>query len=536
MGDPNSPEEKTTSATAEASSSSSSSSTADIDADTTTRKRTREETTTNDDGPLDITSTNVAKAPKINPAFDDVFWDADDSENDDEARIRDDDESSSNPLIREAETTLEVPGNGGTYTFHLQLLEFNEGLPGVREVSVKVYFDKSEKEDQKPSAKNDNEESGQEVGYLTGFLLPRPVPQADDIEAEELPTFYDMAQAVSDELAEVTTLLCNSQGRVTKLRDPGRPSATTPEQSFYTKGGFLQVYALEVEGPDHAGTCDLGLHLVAQTLEFLQDEWSLAVMVPCLLGVNGMRWPEFHNRLKIDPSAPDHSLEQTEGLKQAHVAIKRHFSRLGFRQAGRNSEQHHVFYLPASDFVASPTAWKSKQDVQALDIFVAPDPYEPTGVNAELHTLLQDQDPTESLDLTLIRKLLVQQGASLHGSRALFLAAAQDSVPWMEGLLQVACEGMREPKPLLFVNESDENGNTPLHVAAMMMHLDVIQYLLDKGASKSDQNDKQHTPFDTLQESIESMFTGEDREDDEEDGATAEARELAKRCEALLKE
>jgi hypothetical protein len=514
-----------------------------VDTDTT-RKRTREEASSS---PLAFTGV-AAKAPKkvaSQAAVDNVV--GDDSDSDDDSDNNSEDGSSNiNPLIREAETMLEVPKNGGTYTFHLQLLAFNEGLPGVREVSVKLYFDKAE-EDKKLAAaainKDDNEDNdsdnddnaaGEEVGYLTGFLLPRPAAATED-PVEDSPNFCDMAQAVSDELAEVATLLCNSQGHVTQLRDPGRPtnSPGTPP-SFLTKGGFLQIYALETKGPGHAGTCDLGLHLVAQTLEFLQDEWSLAVMVPCLLGVEGMRWPAYHNRLKIDPSAPSHTAEQTEGLKSAHVAIKRHFSRLGFRQVGRNSEQHHVFYLPASDFVVLPPSWKTKEEIQSLDIFVAPDPYAPTGVNATLHELLQDHDPSEPLDLNAIRKLLLEQGASLHGSRSLFLAAAQDSVPWMEDLLDVAGGGTGEQQRTV-VNESDENGNTPLHVAAMMMHLDVIQYLLGKGASKRVRNDKQHTPYDTLQESIESIWgEGEGEDHDEDDGSAA--RGLAKRCKALLKE
>lgn len=251
-----------------------------------------------------------------------------------------------------------------------------------------------------------------------------------------------------------------------------------------------------------------------------------------------MKWPDYHNRLEIDPTAgtTTHTPEQIHGLKQAHVAIKRHFARLGFRQVGRNSEQHHVFYLPACDYYYLPTLkkWKTKEEVQGMDIFEAPDAYEPTGVDATLHTLLQEEGAP---DMDEVRQLLLTGRASLHGSRALFLAAANNDVPLLKDcLLSSQTKEEKERK----VNQSDEHGNTPLHVAAMMMHLEVIQYLLDQGASKTARNDKLHTPLDTLQETLEAMHSGgdgngDDEDDDDQDPTLAEELDQGVQCAALLK-
>ena len=287
---------------------------------------------------------------------------------------------------------------------------------------------------------------------------------------------------------------------------------------------MLQIYSLEIKGPGHAGKCDLGLHLVHETLEFLKDDWNIAIMVPCLLGVQIQQWPEFHNRLNIDPNAEEHTKEQTEGLKEAHVKIKRHFARMGFVQAGRNSEHHHAWYLTASSYYggsASPrdgaaamSRWKSKSEIKDLDIFVAPDAHVPDGVDAELNALVV----REPVDKEQIRQLVEAKKASIHQSRALFVASANNDVD----LLKVLIGDLNGD-----INEQDENGNTPPHVAAMMLCPEAISFFLQMGAKTDAINDKGHRPLQTAQESVLAM-------EDESAHIEDDDKEKARKCIDLL--
>lgn len=433
------------------------------------------------------------------------------SDNDDDFEVYEEDR-----LIRE-ETRTKILHGGGTYTFHLQLLEFvnatSQDSRGVREISVKVYFESTEPEAKAKTCQDDDNQGGGCVGYLTAFWLPRPV--AHD--------FHEMADSVSDELAELVAMFCNRDGHVTRI-DTGLQGRDV------THGGLVQIYSLEVMGPGHAGKCDLGLHLVHETLLFLKDDWNIAVMVPLLLGVHIQKWPDYHNRLAIDPRALVHTKEQTEGLKMAHIKIKRHFACMGFVQAGRNSEHHHAWYLTAPDYFGkdNPTRngdkaiekWKSKQEIEPLDIFVAPDKHVPEGVDAELHSVVNDVDGST---LTKVRGLVQKREASIHGSRALFVTAANGDT----NLLKVLAEELQGN-----VNEPDENDNTPLHVAAMMLHYETIEYLLAQGARKDVVNDMGHTPLQTTQESINAMLVDSD---DDDGGLHDDDKESPRKCLEILR-
>lgn len=71
---------------------------------------------------------------------------------------------------------------------------------------------------------------------------------------------------------------------------------------------------------------------------------------------------------------------------------------------------------------------------------------------------------------------LVQQGASIRDARALFLAASNGQPETIRLLLRIG--GSR------LVNEQDEHGNTPLHVATGMKDPICMKALLDHGANK----------------------------------------------------
>ena len=49
----------------------------------------------------------------------------------------------------------------------------------------------------------------------------------------------------------------------------------------------------------------------------------------------------------------------------------------------------------------------------------------------------------------------------------------------------------------LYINDEDNEGNTPLHLASYhALNLVLIQYLIYKGADKKKMNKKNQTPFD----------------------------------------
>jgi hypothetical protein len=85
---------------------------------------------------------------------------------------------------------------------------------------------------------------------------------------------------------------------------------------------------------------------------------------------------------------------------------------------------------------------------------------------------------------------LIQRGASIRDSRALFLAASNGQPETIKLLLRLG--GSR------LVNEQDEHGNTPLHVAAGMKDPTCIKVLLDNGANKQLVDRKGRTPLQGL--------------------------------------
>ena len=87
---------------------------------------------------------------------------------------------------------------------------------------------------------------------------------------------------------------------------------------------------------------------------------------------------------------------------------------------------------------------------------------------------------------------LIKEGASIRDSRAIFLATANGQPEIIKLLLRIG--GRR------LVNEQDEYGHTPLHVAAEMKDPACMKVLLDNGASKELVDRKGRTPLKGLQD------------------------------------
>ena len=132
-----------------------------------------------------------------------------------------------------------------------------------------------------------------------------------------------------------------------------------------------------------------------------------------------------------------------------------------------------------------------------------------------------------------LRQDLVQQGASIRDSRAIFLAASNGQPETIKLLLRIG--GKR------LVNEQDEYGNTPLHVAAGMKDPICMKVLLDNGANKELVDRKGRTPWQGLQacKRSDAQFArsmGFDRIQKTAAMAATEAREEEKfaKCKQLL--
>lgn len=346
----------------------------------------------------------------------------------------------------------------GTYTFHSTLrksFEFDEELA---ELETKLYFQ---------GTTSDAPET--EVGNLKGHLLRRSRWYGD---------FHAMADSVSIELQGLACMFCEGRGDITRV-------PTGLEEKGETIGNFLHIDSVQV-AKDHRGKADLGLHLVHHALGFLHlrsdDEkrfsstdfgWKIAVMVP---------------------------FGGEDTLK-----VQRHFSRMGFRQAGRNLDQFHAFYLTASEYFSSRPydktslgdatgRWKTKQEGEAIDIYVRPEQVEPTGADRVLNELVRLHVSRPCIDGAMpfigfsIVSLVGMYGASIHNARALHTAAAANMT---NTFLLSTLIGMGGN-----VNLGDECGLRPLHIAAASNNIAAISFLLAFGADKTLTDEKGDTALD----------------------------------------
>ena len=349
-----------------------------------------------------------------------------------------------------------------TYTASFKLKSDNYYGHQLKHILVSLYFG-SIKE-------------GKIIGSLKGNLLQRPSP-----------FFYGMADSESYELQWLATMFGNSVGHLTNI------VTNLPEQDIYG-GGFLHLDSVSVED-EHMGH-DLGLRLIHETFVFLQNRWNLAVMCPLPV-------LDFNN-------TPDS--DRKEKMKMATIKLTRHFARIGFEQAGRNIDEWNAWNLSSLIYFGSATSpkspveameqWKTKSQVQHLDIYLPAEKYEPTGVNKELADLVHEatREAKNQLGPMLrnMQSLVENKNASIYGSRALWIILSVTSEgPNDQAILRHLLELGRHD-----INRADEHGNRPLHIAAQQytMNLDAIQMLLQFGADRNVNNEKGETPIQSLQE------------------------------------
>lgn len=332
----------------------------------------------------------------------------------------------------------------------------------------------------------------QEIGQMSGCIISRPTTKHN---------FYTVGDSVTQELHEMTHTFCSSNGGIDRI------TSNLDKKSIYS-GGFCHIQKVEID-VQYKGL-DLGLFFLQKVLEYLKELWVIVVIRPEPLTKS------FSERMNIDLNSVcngDTVLSDVEEarvnalLEEAFDKICRYWARLGFQQAGRNRKQFNAFYLTKTTFwndVVHPstgnTTLKSKDYVQELNIYKPPPLHIPTGVHKELLDLITNKETMDKVTLhNQIKNLIHQRNASLHESRALFVLAANEEYTTEEQDIDT----MRLLKVLIHSTPShviqfDENGDTPLHVAAAALNLPVIECLLDYGAKTNVKDLDGNTPLQCL--------------------------------------
>jgi hypothetical protein len=364
----------------------------------------------------------------------------------------------------------------------------------------------------------------QVVSHVKGSLLRRP--SAD---------FLELADGVSGELQQLAYIFCESDGNASRVKHPHL------DEAAISGGGFLHLDTIEVI-PSHQGI-DLGLRIIHEVLVLLGGHWTLAVVMPCSLGKHKCQWKE--NSRRTWPDSRSATDEELDAIDRHDDTVQRHFARLGFEQAGRRSDQVGAWFLTPvvyfgddEDSEDAIRRWRSKEELQQVKIHKKTRPHKPTGLDLELHmkvvgveeriaefemllpgaaqdkiaqelpnvdTAVRDRIVDEfathisqavhsGMKQTCIQEIteLVRRGASIHESRALFLAAklpdTEDSCI-LQTLIDLGGD----------VNLPDENGCRPLHAAAVSLNHHTVSYLIENAGSDPSLTDKnEETALDYL--------------------------------------
>jgi len=332
-------------------------------------------------------------------------------------------------------------------------------------------------------------QDGEVVGYLHGYLLTRPSG-----------AFYECADSISGELQELAVIFCDPRGIASRLNHP----QLKQNSPCVSSGGFYHIDLVEVK-PKHRGY-DLGLRIIHESLWFLKNKWSLAVMHPGALSNHVSEWPTDGIHDPFSEPTP----EQLEADSLATRKISLHFARMGFTQAGRSPRLSSSWFMTSEFYFPSDIAdpkdaaikrWIPKTEV--IDAYFPPKKVKPSGLDKELIDAIQSACECSNvvglgsmmpplLDAITKIQRLVQQGASLQRTHALHFAAANsrgDEAKVLEALIRLAGGE---------VDIRDEDGNTPLHVAAGVMAHVAVSMLVSAGANREARNLEGDTPQDSF--------------------------------------
>lgn len=413
-----------------------------------------------------VTSSNGSSTRSESPEIDNNSIFNQDA-NDSLKNAEEDGSAEEEDIVRQTNVTWISP-KGESYTASIKIqsdYEYDE----VNVVTAKLFFEKKQ------------------VGKFKGTILKRPSSR-----------FFEVAEYISDELKELSTMFCNSQGNANRIK-------TNLDEEGISSGGFFQMYVVSVNAA-HKGQ-DVGLEFVHQILSYCKDLWTLAVMKP---GILRESWKD---RLGICHYKESNMIseEQEANMKLAQLKICRHFARLGFQQAGRCPGECDTWYLTRNTFSSMHTKWKSKQETIDLDVYVAPESHVVKGVDKDLVNLFYTEDNPIIPELRTfvddhlpslfekIEELVKNQGASIHGARLYYMIVANPNVQRMDAYIKIMMK-LHSLAPEA-INSVDEFGNTPLHCAASVKNLKAMVFLIQHGAQRFVQNISGMTPLMVLERS-----------------------------------
>lgn len=377
----------------------------------------------------------------------------------------DQDSEEANTILQETSKSWNTPQ--GQYNIQIKLYKNYEYPDDLKDVYAKLTLNQKQ------------------IGNMSGSIISRPTRYS----------FFEIGDS-SQELNELTLIFCDANGSCNRIDTGLEPT------SVY-RGGFFHIERVEIDVEQKGH--DLGLRLLSEVFTVLKEMWVIAVLKACPLNDHYLSRMNINLQNENDKAGIHHATEE------AKEKIGRHWARLGFQQAGRNRNQCDVWYLTSNHYLNDIVdvsndncKWRTKEAVKDLDIFKPPPTYHAQGADQELADLIHKRNTMDKPTLmSKIDHLIKMRGATLHGSRALFILAANedhtadtnnnDTMDLLSTLIQ------HNPSD---VQKMDENNNTPLHIAASKMNLAVIKCLVHNGADKNTENEDDHTPLQCLETSI----------------------------------
>lgn len=174
---------------------------------------------------------------------------------------------------------------------------------------------------------------GRTVGFIRGSLLERRDPN-----------FWEKCDATSQELEQMASTFCESDGRATKIEHP----LLYNDPATVKEGGFLHIYTVEIE--PNLRRQFLGTQFLSKVLLLTKDFWTLAVAQPATLRPGYCRWKDNANT----------SYEE---------AMKKVFARVGFIQAGRTIQLSRCFFLTHKTQKLEKENWLTDEELSKIVIF-----------------------------------------------------------------------------------------------------------------------------------------------------------------------
>ena len=357
--------------------------------------------------------------------------------------------------------------DGESYLFSATLKDESQNYgDSAQSVHLKLLHEQQ----QQLNSNNKKTKQTEEIGYLKGYLINRPSSN-----------FFDVCDGITSELQRLSVYFCQSDGRATRCNNP---KLQEDSPLAVSRGGFFNIEMVEVK-PEYQGH-DYGLIMIHEALFYLENRWTLAVMMPA--SSNFPKWKGGRSHSEED---------NTESNNKLGV----YFMRMGFVQASSTRNGCGYFFLTRELYYnqvpndrISPTRasaneaksqWISKEDSSQILYHSPPElSHHLQGRNQELSLAIQ-RNELDRVDV------LIQEGASINDTHGLHIAVVN-----AERISPAIL-----PKLILMggdVNYSGLDGYTPLHEAAVRYNTRDIKVLIAAGADISARTDEGQTAIDLI--------------------------------------